>query len=107
LRLSREGYREAGDATGFLPETLEKVVRLGELLGLIFQHPYLRSQVLLKGGTALNLMLETPRRLSVDIDLNKAGAANQSAVGHLCTGWIVSISPLLVVPLVTTHTRLR
>ncbi len=57
-----------------MSETLEKVVRLGELLGLIFEHPFLRSQVLLKGGTALNLMLEAPRRLSVDIDLNYFGA---------------------------------
>jgi len=77
LRLSREGYQAAANQTGFLPETLEKVVRLGELLGVIFEHPFLRSRVLLKGGTALNLMLEAPRRLSVDIDLNYVGAVDR------------------------------
>ena len=80
LRLSREGYLAAGVATGFLPETLEKVVRLGELLGLIFEHPFLRSQVLLKGGTAINLMPEAPRRLSVDIDLNYIGAIDRETM---------------------------
>ena len=80
MRLSREGYREASDTSGFLSETLEKVVRLGELLGLIFEHPFLRSQVLLKGGTALNLMLEAPRRLSVDIDLNYIGAIDRETM---------------------------
>ena len=80
MRLSREGYLAASAATGFLPETLEKVVRLGEMLGLIFEHPYLQSRVLLKGGTALNLMLEAPRRLSVDIALNYVGAIDRETM---------------------------
>lgn len=80
LRLSREGYQAAANQTGFLPETLEKVVRLGELLGVIFEHPFLRSRVLLKGGTALNLMLEAPRRLSVDIDLNYVGSVDREGM---------------------------
>jgi len=80
LRLSREGYRAAANRTGFLPEILEKVVRLGELLGVIFEHPFLRSRVLLKGGTALNLMVEAPRRLSVDIDMNYIGAVDREGM---------------------------
>jgi hypothetical protein len=54
----------------FLPATLEKVLRLGELLVEFGRHPLLREVLLLKGGTALNLGSEAPPRLSVDLDFN-------------------------------------
>jgi hypothetical protein len=63
-----------------MPEHLEDIDRLGELLGVIFEHPFLRSRVLLKGGTGLNLMLESPYRLSVEIDLNYVGAVDREAM---------------------------
>lgn len=64
-RLARE--------TGFRVLTLEKAVRLLALLRELDRHPFLRSRVVLKGGTALNLFCFPLPRLSVDIDLNYIG----------------------------------
>ena len=57
-------------AMGFRSESLEKAFRLLSLLEAIKSHPFLRSRMALKGGTALNLFLFDVPRLSVDIDLN-------------------------------------
>jgi hypothetical protein len=59
--------------TGFRSETLEKVMRLGELAADIGRHPLLSRVLVLKGGTALNLMFGPPARLSVDLDFNYIG----------------------------------
>ncbi len=67
-----ELQREAA-ATGFGTEVLEKAIRLLELLETIRSHPFLKSRVVLKGGTALNLFIFDVPRLSVDIDLNYVG----------------------------------
>lgn len=58
-------------ATGFRPDTLEKVLRLGRVLDQIGRHPFLGERLALKGGTALNLFFgaRVPR-LSVDLDFN-------------------------------------
>jgi len=56
--------------TGFLPGTIEKVVRLMSLFDGFNAHPFLRSRLALKGGTAINLFSDNVPRLSVDIDLN-------------------------------------
>lgn len=64
-------------ATGFRPETLEKVIRLGELLADIGRHPLLSRVFALKGGTALNLFFGAPRRLSVDLDFNYIGSTER------------------------------
>jgi hypothetical protein len=75
--LSEADLRREASATGFRAETLEKVIRLLEILAGVRSHPFLKSRVVLKGGTALNLfVLEVPR-LSVDIDLNYTGAADR------------------------------
>jgi len=54
--------------TGFRIPALEKVVRLGEVVGAVAQHPLLGAALALKGGTALNLAFGQPTRLSVDLD---------------------------------------
>lgn len=54
----QSGYREA---------TLEKVLRLLELLADIDRHPLLSQVLVLKGGTALHLGFGQPQRLSVDL----------------------------------------
>lgn len=63
--------------TGFSADTLEKVLRLLELLGDIDRHPLLSKVLALKGGTALNLFFGVPQRLSVDIDFNYIGALDR------------------------------
>jgi predicted nucleotidyltransferase component of viral defense system len=61
--------KEARD-TGFQPDSLEKVLRLRELLIEFHKHSFLQGKLVLKGGTALNLFYLGLTRLSVDIDLN-------------------------------------
>lgn len=68
--------REAA-ATGFPAEMLEKTLRLLSLLDALRSHPFLRTRVALKGGTALNLFVADVPRLSVDVDLNYIGAGDR------------------------------
>jgi predicted nucleotidyltransferase component of viral defense system len=72
--------REA-EATGFRAEALEKVLWLLDLLEGFRSHPFLKSRMALKGGTALNLFVFEVPRLSVDIDLNYTGATACSRSG--------------------------
>lgn len=55
---------------GFLRDTFEKVLRLKEILSYFNNEEFLKEHILLKGGTAINLMLFSLPRLSVDIDLD-------------------------------------
>lgn len=71
--------REAA-ATGFLPQALEKVIRLLELLEGLRSHPFLKTRIALKGGTALNLFISSVPRLSVDIDLNYTGGPDRATM---------------------------
>lgn len=59
---------------GWIPDILERSVRLLLLLEGIDRHPLLHDKLLLKGGTALNLFHLPVPRLSVDIDLNYVGS---------------------------------
>jgi predicted nucleotidyltransferase component of viral defense system len=67
-------------STGFGAEPLEKVFRLMALLDALNSHPFLKSRIALKGGTALNLFHFEVPRLSVDIDLNYIGAADRKTM---------------------------
>jgi predicted nucleotidyltransferase component of viral defense system len=71
---------EAARGRGFDPTTLEKVLRLKELLREIYRHPFLKDRLVLKGGTAINLFLADLPRLSVDIDLNYVGQLDREAM---------------------------
>lgn len=73
MNLSLERIEALAARHGFPPETLEKVVRLGELMANISRHPLLSKVLVLKGGTALNLFFGPPPRLSVDLDFNYIG----------------------------------
>jgi len=80
LILSRERLQREAIATGFRPESLEKVIRLISLLNGIFRDPELRGRLVLKGGTAVNLFLFAVPRLSVDIDLNYIGSVDREGM---------------------------
>ena len=72
--------RELGDlatATGFLPDRLEKAVRLLALADDIAAHPYLGRRLALTGGTALNMFFLDAPRLSFDLDYNYIGSADR------------------------------
>lgn len=55
---------------GFRSETLEKVLRLVDVLRFINKNDRLSPYLVLKGGTAINLTVFNLPRLSVDIDLD-------------------------------------
>ncbi len=54
-------------------DELEKVIRLTDILKMINEDEYLFKVLILKGGTAINLLWLKLPRLSVDIDLNYTG----------------------------------
>lgn len=54
----------------FVRDTLEKVIRLTEILSYISQNPTMKNSLALKRGTAINLAVLDLPRLSVDIDLD-------------------------------------
>ena len=60
--------------------TLEKVLRLLDLLQEIARDPLLSERLVLKGGTALNGFHLGLDRLSVDIDLNYIGALDRAVM---------------------------
>ncbi len=54
----------------FVRDTLEKVMRLAEILNYLNSNPLTKEYLVLKGGTAINLTVFKLPRLSVDIDLD-------------------------------------
>ena len=61
---------ENGRSLVFADDVVEKVGRLARVLEALGEHPRLRGNLALHGGTALNLFLLEPERLSLDLDLN-------------------------------------
>lgn len=57
---------------GFIRDNLEKVLRLGRILTAIHDDGLQGRTLVLKGGTAINLVVFEMPRLSVDIDLDYA-----------------------------------
>lgn len=80
MNLSGEVLARLEAETGFRAATLEKVLRLGEVAGEIAAHPFLAPRLLLKGGTAIQLGLGAPLRLSVDLDYNYIGQLEREAM---------------------------
>lgn len=80
MKISRQRLLNESQATGFRPEMLEKAIHLLNLLDGFRSHPFLKTRLALKGGTALNLFLFDLPRLSVDIDLNYIGAADRETM---------------------------
>lgn len=70
---SLQTLQQLASDTGYQPGTLEKVLRLLDLLQEIASDDLLADRFALKGGTALNMFHLGLDRLSVDIDLNYIG----------------------------------
>lgn len=62
----------------FVRDTLEKVLRLADILTFINSNADTQKSLCLKGGTAINLTVFNLPRLSVDIDLDFCGALDKS-----------------------------
>ncbi|MFW6114506.1 MAG: nucleotidyl transferase AbiEii/AbiGii toxin family protein [bacterium] len=80
MNVSLKSLQRQAAQGGFRVEVLEKVCRLRQILTGFGRHPFLKSRLVLKGGTALNLFLFDLPRLSVDIDLNYVGQADREAM---------------------------
>lgn len=78
--MDREGMDQLAAESGFSADPLEKVIRMGEVAGLVSRHPLLSRNLALKGGTALNMFSGPPPRLSVDLDFNYVGALRREVM---------------------------
>ncbi len=72
MEFSKQYLSSLAAQTGFIKETLEKVLRLSEVLRFISADSVVDGKLALKGGTAINLTAVELPRLSVDIDLDYA-----------------------------------
>lgn len=68
---------EMANEQNFIRDTLEKVVRLTEVLNYINSNPIMKGRLALKRGTAINLVVFHLPRLSVDIDLDYCSEENR------------------------------
>lgn len=68
--ITRSYIIETARKYGFQRDTLEKVIRLYQILKDMSGIPLFRDCFALKGGTAINLVCFNLPRLSVDIDLD-------------------------------------
>lgn len=75
MSYSEDYISEFGKQTGFINSNIEKVVRLMDVLNYIHKELDIYfDKLVLKGGTAINLMYTNLARLSVDIDLDYIGS---------------------------------
>jgi predicted nucleotidyltransferase component of viral defense system len=77
---SAQSLQRLAGETGLQAGTLEKVLRLLDVLQEIAGDELLADRLVLKGGTALNVFHLRLDRLSVDIDLNYVGALDRAAM---------------------------
>ena len=69
---SKAELAEKANEMNFVRDTLEKVLRLTDILKYLNSNPLTKETLVLKGGTAINLTVFNLPRLSVDIDLDFA-----------------------------------
>lgn len=67
---SKSDLERIAKESGFIRDSLEKVVRLIDILIFFNANPILSRHLALKGGTAINLTVFNLPRLSIDIDLD-------------------------------------
>ena len=70
MEFSRQYLTRLAQEFNFIKDTLEKVLRLSEILKFINSDVVFKDKLALKGGTAINLTAVELPRLSVDIDLD-------------------------------------
>jgi len=69
-RYSKAEFGVKANELSFVRDTLEKVLRLADILKYLNTNPLTAETLALKGGTAINLTVFNLPRLSVDIDLD-------------------------------------
>ena len=75
MNYSKQYIYEIAQKSGFIANNTEKVIRLLDVLKFINEElNRISHQLILKGGTAINLIYTNLTRLSVDIDLDYVGS---------------------------------
>ena len=75
MNYSKQYINEIAQKSGFLANNTEKVIRLLDVLKFINEElNRISHQLILKGGTAINLIYTNLTRLSVDIELDYVGS---------------------------------
>ena len=78
MNYSEDYISNFGKQTGFINSNIEKVIRLLDILAFINSDlDSYHEKLVLKGGTAINLMITNLARLSVDIDLDYIGSLDK------------------------------
>lgn len=78
MNYSEDYISNFGKQTGFINSNIEKVIRLLDILAFIDSNlDSYHEKLVLKGGTAINLMITNLARLSVDIDLDYIGSLDK------------------------------
>ncbi len=77
MQLDRMTLGRMAKEMGFVRDTLEKVLRLADVLKFMEDDELLSVSIALKGGTAINLTIFDLPRLSVDIDLDYCRSLNR------------------------------
>jgi len=75
--LTRKNFEQLQKTTGFNLDLLEKVYHLTKTLNEIEEHPILKENLILKGGTALNFIFFPISRLSIDLDFDYTGKTSK------------------------------
>ena len=75
---SRETLQDIAAERQLQPATLERVIRLIDILDAFGADTLIGPRIALKGGTALNVFHSDLDRLSVDIDANYVGAIEKA-----------------------------
>ena len=77
MKYIKENISSFAKDTGFISSNIEKVIRLLDVLKYVFSESSFKDKLLLKGGTAINLVHANLKRLSVDIDLDYYGTVEK------------------------------
>lgn len=80
LMFNRSEMDNLAAELNFIRDNMEKVVRLCTILEYVSTDPKLSQSLVLKGGTAINLLVMPIPRLSVDIDLDFTENCDRSAM---------------------------
>ncbi len=78
--LTRDELDTFAKETRFLKNSLEKMLRLLDILSILKTNPVTKNAFVLKGGTGLNLFILDIPRISVDIDLNYIRSISRSSM---------------------------
>lgn len=83
MEYSKQYLSKLAQESNFIKDTLEKVLRLSDILRFLNNDVLFKGKLALKGGTAINLTAVDLPRLSVDIDLDFAENVDKESLSEI------------------------